>query len=260
MSNELVDIIRSLAPGFFAAWIFYGLTPHPKSTPFERVVQALIFTVIIQGLVAVVRFALIWAGWWHTFGTWTDDSALLWSLGMSIVVGMTFARCANNNHVHGWLCEWKWYDRLRGRRWLCWLPTWDWTSRTSFASQWFGALHRDGKFVVLHLKGDKPRRLYGYPLEWPDHPDQGHFILCQAEWLLHTGERAKLVTVDKIIIAVQDVEMVEIIKSAEDRMDVDDQALESQAIMEKVQTEFPRKDGPDEPAPDSSSTAAPATH
>ncbi len=43
-SKELVGIISYLLPGFLAAWIFYGLTAHPKPQPFERVVQALIFT------------------------------------------------------------------------------------------------------------------------------------------------------------------------------------------------------------------------
>ena len=68
-------------------------------------------------------------------------------------------------------------------------------------------------FVVLHLKGEKVRRLYGGVQEWPDHPDAGHFVLYEACWLMDEGDR-KLETVDCILIPAQDVEMVEIIKAS----------------------------------------------
>ncbi len=43
-SSEVLKVIYALLPGFVAAWIFYGLTAPPRQSPFERVVQALIFT------------------------------------------------------------------------------------------------------------------------------------------------------------------------------------------------------------------------
>ena len=46
-SGDIVSVIYYLLPGFVAAWVFYGLTAHPKASPFERVVQALIFTVVV---------------------------------------------------------------------------------------------------------------------------------------------------------------------------------------------------------------------
>ena len=49
--------------------------------------------------------------------------------------------------------------------------------------------------------------------EWPDHPDAGHFVLYEACWLMDEGDR-KLDTVDSILIAAQEVEMVEILKVA----------------------------------------------
>ena len=49
--SEIVNVIYALLPGFLAAWIFYALTAHPKQGPFERVVQALIFTGIVQAVV-----------------------------------------------------------------------------------------------------------------------------------------------------------------------------------------------------------------
>ena len=48
LTNDIVVILQYLLPGFLAAWIFYGFTSHPKPSQFERVVQALIFTLIIH--------------------------------------------------------------------------------------------------------------------------------------------------------------------------------------------------------------------
>lgn len=51
MSKEVVLVLVYLLPGFLAAWVFYGLTSHPKPSQFERVVQAVIFTFVIQTLI-----------------------------------------------------------------------------------------------------------------------------------------------------------------------------------------------------------------
>ena len=61
-SSEVIKVIYALLPGFIAAWVFYGLTAHPKLSPFERTVQALIFTGIIQALVLVIRETLLLLG------------------------------------------------------------------------------------------------------------------------------------------------------------------------------------------------------
>ena len=44
--GDIVGVLTFLLPGFVAASIFYSLTSYPKPSPFDRVVQALIFTVI----------------------------------------------------------------------------------------------------------------------------------------------------------------------------------------------------------------------
>ena len=54
-SSEIVKVIYALLPGFLTAWVFYGLTAHPRQGTFERVVQALIFTGIVQAIVLVIQ-------------------------------------------------------------------------------------------------------------------------------------------------------------------------------------------------------------
>ena len=34
---------------------------------------------------------------------------------------------------------------------------------------------------MLHLKGQ--RRLFGWPKEWPNRPDNQHFLIEECEWL-----------------------------------------------------------------------------
>ena len=197
--SELVGVIYALLPGFLAAWIFYGLTAHPRKSPFERVVQALIFTGIVQATVLLVRYFLIFIGKLWPLGFWTIDTGFIWSILLAVVLGMVFALFSNKDWFHRFLREHKWFSRIGGI-----------TKRTSFPSEWFSAFNQDKRYVVLHMVGS--RRLYGWPFEWPDAPDAGHFVMVQAEWLLDNNERVPLDSVDRMLVAAKDVEMVEFVK------------------------------------------------
>ncbi len=222
--KDVVTLIYHLLPGFLAAWIFYGLTAHPKATPFERVVEALIFTVIVQAITIGVRELLFVIGSLFSVGAWTSESTLVCSLAVAGVVGLLSARMANNNTIHEWLREWKWFERLRTRKVLSWLPQWEWTCRTSYPSEWYSAFRREKRWVILHLAGD--RRLYGWPQEWPDQPDRGHFIIDQPEWILDDGKRAPLHQVEDLLVRVNQVEMVEFLKY-NDEVEAEDSEIAS---------------------------------
>ena len=64
--------------------------------------------------------------------------------------------------------------------------------------------------MILHLTDG--RRLYGWPEEWPDQADKGHFVLSQTEWLLENNERAPLYLVERFLVPAADVKMVEFLK------------------------------------------------
>lgn len=209
VSKELVGIISYLLPGFLAAWIFHGLTAHPKAQPFERVVQALIFTAILQGVVSIVRWFFVLAGHVVVVGDWTENVNLVWSLLWAVVLGVAAAGIANNDVIHNWLRFRDW--RLRKTT----LPggdrKWAWTHRTSHPSEWFSAFsHHNRRYVILHLKDG--RRLFGWPDEWPDACDRGHFVVSECEWLLPTGERAPVHQVESMLIPSTSVEFVEFLK------------------------------------------------
>lgn len=185
-AKEIVHLFYVLLPGFVTAWIFYGLTAHPRLDWFERLVQALIFTVIVQALVYLLRLAI------HGRDPWTAETNLSWSLVLAVVLGIALSAAANTNWVHEQLVKWKV------------------TKRTSYPSEWYSAFCREERYVTLHLIGN--RRLFGWPAEWPDRPDKGHFVIEDAEWLLSDGERATLHNVHKVVVAADQVEMVEFVK------------------------------------------------
>ena len=49
-ANNTIEVLYFLVPGFIAAAVYYGLTSAAKPNTFERLIQALIFTIIVQAL------------------------------------------------------------------------------------------------------------------------------------------------------------------------------------------------------------------
>ena len=198
-SSEILKLIYALLPGFVAAWVFYGLTAHPRLSPFERTVQALIFTGIIQVLVLTFRESLFLLGSIFAIGIWTDNVFFVVSILLAVIVGTCFSLFANKDWCHKWLRQSRYFKRFGGV-----------TRRTSYPSEWFSVFDQELRYVVLHLTGN--RRLYGWPFAWPDHSDFGHFVMMEPKWLLEDGSEIELDTVYKMLVTAGDVEMVEFLK------------------------------------------------
>ncbi len=187
-AKDFVTLLQYLLPGFVAAWVFYSFTSFPKPSQFERVVQALIFTIFIQALVYVIKQALFCVGKKWSYFTWDVNSELVWSIISAILLGIIFSYFANNDKIHKKL-------RKLGI-----------TRETSYPSEWFGVFINNITYVVLHLDGE--RRLYGWPIEWPSEPEKGHFVLVQASWFAE-NEQIPTTGVESIMVDVKEVKMVE---------------------------------------------------
>jgi|SRR5687768_1943885 len=199
-SKVIIDVLTYLLPGFITAAIVYNLTPAPRPIPFERLVLALIFTMVGQVVVLTLRESFFSVGAAvMTVGDWTDDVQLVWSVFVAILLGLLVAFLANTDSLHAWL------------------RSLHITKQTSYSSEWYGAFSQNRGYVVLHLVGQ--RRLYGWPEEWPSAPDQGHFVIAQAEWLVDNNETIPLTGVDKIVIRASDVEMAELMSPLTGRME-----------------------------------------
>ncbi len=161
-------------------------------SPFERTVQALIYTGIVQAVVLVFRELMFLFGTKCCFGEWTDNVAFVTSITFAVLFGLLFSASANNNWFHPLLQKW----RI--------------TKQPSYPSEWFSALTENQRYVVLHLTGS--RRIFGWPYEWPNHCDSGHFVLTNASWLSDENDTTPLANVHLILIPAKDVEMVEFLK------------------------------------------------
>lgn len=196
LAQDFVQLLTLLLPGFLAAWVFYGLTSHPKPSQFERVVQALIFTFVIQILIPAVQWTLEGIGRAASIRPWDQAAEGLTSFFLAIAFGGLLAYCANKDSVHGLL-------RKAG-----------FTTRTSHPSEWYYVLANHPTFVVLHLHDG--RRLYGWPKEWPIESNTGQFYLMMPSWIDEDGSQIELPELEGILIGASDVRWVEFLHPRED--------------------------------------------
>ena len=183
-SQQFISTLQYLLPGFLAAWIFYGLTSYAKPSHFERVIQALIFTLFVQASVSIggellPRHYLVERMLPFLF-------AAMW--------GIIFSVSANNDWLH---------KPLRKIRF---------TTRTSYENQWYQSFRGYGvSYVVLHLKDG--RRLIGWPEIWPSNPGNGHLLLEDAAWVQGDGDKdadiIELEGVQGILVDASHISMVE---------------------------------------------------
>lgn len=191
IAESTFNFLNQLLPGFLAAWVFYGFTTYPQPSQFERVIQALIFTLFISPIVFLIKSVLMAAGAVWPIGAWNEQVALMWSTVVALLVGVLVSHATNNDYLFR-------FARNLGV-----------TRKTSFASVWFGAFSRGNSYVVLHLEGG--RRLYGWPTEWPDDPTSGHFLIQRASWLLDDGSQLELTSLEAILVDVKEVVRVEFV-------------------------------------------------
>lgn len=212
--KEVVVLLLQLFPGFIAAWILYGFSSYPKPSQFERLAQALVFSFLVKILFIPERLLLIWIGNHESLAPWNDDSRLLAATITGICIGLTGLYFAYNDKLYAMA------------RWL------GLTTRTAYPSEWYGALSREGRYIVLHLKDGQ--RIYGWPQQWPSDSSTGHFELVESRWLESPPttqqdmlqedqssseprpKSASLMVVDSILVSAVDVEIVEILKFLEE--------------------------------------------
>jgi hypothetical protein len=199
ITNELIALLTFLLPGFITSFLFYSLTSFPKKSEFEAVVIALIYTVIINAIVELLGMGLIFIGNRIAIGEWNQLAKTGCSIITALVIGLLWSYLFNNDRIHKFLRKTKI------------------TNKTSYPSEWYGTFSETKSYVILDLKDE--RRIMGWPVEWPDDPGKGHFVLEDVRWLIvdldGKSSAIPLETIDKIVIAVQNIEMVEFVKDDE---------------------------------------------
>lgn len=187
--KEVIPLLQYLIPGFLTAWIFYSLTAFKRPDTFGQIVQALIFTLIIQAVVSTLGSLFILIGTEGlSIGVWDLKAKTAWSTIVAIALGLVSCYLANSDKLH---------TRLRDR---------GITRQTSFPSEWYSAFSTRPRFVVLTLLDG--RRLYGWPAEWPSEPTKGQFVIEDPCWINENQEEVET-GAEVIVIDASKIQWVE---------------------------------------------------
>ncbi|MGE8500065.1 MAG: DUF6338 family protein [Pseudomonas sp.] len=197
ISTQLYTLLQALLPGFVTSLIFYWLASAPKPGQFERIIQALIGSLIISYVVEAFKIACLWVGKSHSLGMWSPGVENLWSLAIATAFGLLLARCAHTNYFY----------RIAAKHGLT-------TRSSNLILEWEFAFSRyRDRYVVLNLLDG--RRLMGYLRAWPSDPGNGHFLVADPHWL--DGETmTRYEGTSAILIANCDVQWVDFLDGQED--------------------------------------------
>lgn len=192
ISSELLELLRQLLPGFLTAWVFHALTAYPKQSQFERVIQALIFTLLVKVLSDSFKEITIYIGSFYKVFEWSTGKELATSIILAFLLGLVLSYYTNNSKFHGLL------QKLKI------------TNQSSFNSEWEDIFNSVTSFVILDLKDG--RRIFGWPSVWPSDPSKGHIILQNPEWISENGEYIPMSSAQFIVIKAEEIEFVEFLK------------------------------------------------
>ena len=188
-SSEIVAVITFLLPGFVAAAVFYSLTSHPKPGDLDKIIQALVFTMVGRAIGQGIELAA------SIFGRDSIWDAR-WDLAVSVAIAVTIAFFA------AWIANTDWIYAILRKMGA--------TKESSHPSEWYSAFVANKDcYVVLHLKGQ--RRIFGWPAEWPSKPDRGHFRITYGAWLAENAAATKSGVLE-VVIPAPHVEMVEFLE------------------------------------------------
>jgi len=154
IAEDAISLLMFLAPSLVVVGIFRSLTSYPTPSVFNQVVQALIFTIIIENLCCgFVELFEVNVGEGDT--SWTTLYPPYLSLTLAAALAVLLSATYGNDTIH------KVMRHIRITR------------ETSFPSEWYSAFHRHRNcYVILHLADG--RYLHGWSEECPSQPEKVH--------------------------------------------------------------------------------------
>lgn len=163
--KDLFPILLFLLPGLVSVGVIQILCIRKQKDAFERVIEALIFTMLNLAAFLISRAAL------ERFPEIKFDHVEFLTAGnvglmafCAIAIGVGFAAEINHDWALG---------ILNNRFHL--------TRKTAKPSTWNETWTHAQKFVVVHL--DDGRRIYGWPTFYSDSPEERALFLEDASWL-----------------------------------------------------------------------------
>lgn len=163
LSAEVIPVLEQLMPGFLAMIVFYWFAETPKPAYFEKILQALITTAVIQVLVAGTERLCYLIGDFYSFGQWSDASTSWTPIVFAVVIGLVLAYVCNNDIA---------FSLARK------------LSLTTRASQG-DAIHiykqMAAHAVIIHFSDG--RRMMGYIDAFPNDRQTGVYLISSPHWI-----------------------------------------------------------------------------
>lgn len=162
--SALIPILLFLLPGLVTTGVVNALVVRKPKDAFDKIIEALIFTMLNIALFVAVRWLLelIPKIQFARDNFYTVGNISLIT-GCSITVALVTAAEMNNE----WLLQ-----KLRN---------WRITRKTAKPSTWIETLAQSQRFVVVHLTDG--RRVYGWPTFYSDTAEERAIYLESASWL-----------------------------------------------------------------------------
>lgn len=196
LTVETINIIFFLIPGLLSTTIISLIVVRKELSFIDKVVEALIFNFIIYSLTALFvnlePFASINSSGGSISFSFTSNRMFLTTL---LSVSIVFPSL-----IGGII----YYDlHMRFFRFV------KLTNKTSRDTTWQDIFIENKKFLVVHFKDG--RRIYGWPLNYSDTPEEGLIYLFNPSWI---DEENKYVDCNThgILIKYEDIEFIEFLK------------------------------------------------
>jgi hypothetical protein len=177
-TQEALSLLIFLLPGFLSMAIIDMLTPGRKRDNLQRIINALIFSLLIYAI-----YFLIFDNYPITpikKNIQPDKDILInlprLNLGILIVISLAIPL------IMGYLIR-----KDLHMKFLRWLKV---TDRTSRSNVWFDVFTDKKSYVIVNFQDG--RRLFGWPEYFSDDPRDQTIFLCHASWIKEDGQTVVL--------------------------------------------------------------------
>ena len=190
LSGDILPIVQALMLGFLMTMAFYWFAEVPKPNQYERTLQALIGTAVIQLIMVLAQSISLQIGMIYSFGPWSPNLANGVAIFLGGVSGLCLAYWTNNDFIYSLARKLKLTSRAA-------------TEDSIYVYQSLG--HRG---VVLQMVDG--RRLMGNIETFPNKKDTGFFLVSNPHWV-HT-DFIQCEGTHSMLISSSDVQWVEFLE------------------------------------------------
>jgi hypothetical protein len=197
-SFEALNILLFLIPGFISAGILNIIVVRKEKNDFSKVVEALIFSLVIYTI-----YALVFKETPVLFRDKLDKAIIFnWkSLAFLSIFSVLFPMVVGANITNDMLMKVARFLRI--------------TKNTSRSSVWLDVFYDMKRHVIINFENG--RRIYGWPMYYSREPDKPYVFLYKPAWVVEDEEtkEQKFIELDlegMLITPEQKIESIEFLK------------------------------------------------